>query len=119
MKSLSVAIQPKPVFGVDLAKLAEREGRIVPVIIEKCTKAIEKHGLKSVGIYRLSGTATHIQQLKQFFERDDGMTVPLEDKEYLADINCITGVLKYFLRQLPQPLISKPGYEDFVKIARK
>jgi hypothetical protein len=108
----------REVFGVELKTLVDREGRIVPSVIEKCTKAIEKHGLRSVGLYRLSGTQQHVASLKALFEKEDGV-LPIEDREYLADINCITGVLKLFLKSLPTPLVSSPGYEEFVKVAGK
>ncbi|EPZ33543.1 Rho GTPase-activating protein domain-containing protein, partial [Rozella allomycis CSF55] len=45
--------------------------------------------------------------------------IPIEDGEFLSDINSITGVLKLFLKQLPEALISKPGYEEFLEVCVK
>jgi hypothetical protein len=47
----------------------KRDGRDVPLFVEKCVEAIEAQGLKTVGIYRLSGTSTQIQRLKNQFDR--------------------------------------------------
>lgn len=61
-------LKPNPVFGVPLTTLMERDKHEIPLIVTKCVEAIEKYGLKSVGIYRLSGTNTHIQRLKNDFD---------------------------------------------------
>lgn len=50
-------------------KLMKRDGQEVPEIVKRCTNAVESLGLKSVGIYRLSGTSTQIQSLKSSFDR--------------------------------------------------
>jgi hypothetical protein len=47
----------------------KRDGKDVPLFVEKCVEAIEAQGLKTVGIYRLSGTSTQIQRLKNQFDR--------------------------------------------------
>ncbi|RKP18504.1 Rho GTPase activation protein [Rozella allomycis CSF55] len=52
------------------------------------------------------------------FEQEYG-AIPIEDGEFLSDINSITGVLKLFLKQLPEALISKPGYEEFLEVCVK
>lgn len=62
-------LKPNPVFGMDLTKLMQRDGQEVPAVVVKCTEAVEATGLKSVGIYRLSGTSTQIQSLKSSFDR--------------------------------------------------
>lgn len=62
-------MKPNPVFGVDLTKLMQRDGQEVPLVVIKCAEAVELAGLKTVGLYRLSGTSTHIQQLKSAFDR--------------------------------------------------
>lgn len=84
-------LNPNPVFGVDLAALMERDREEVPVILRKCAEAVETYGrvkashralfvtlqhaklqfsgLNTVGIYRVSGTNTQIQKLKNAFDR--------------------------------------------------
>jgi hypothetical protein len=44
----------------------------VPPIMKKCCEAIEKYGMESQGIYRINGTSTKIQALKQ--KLDKGMS---------------------------------------------
>ena len=46
-----------------------RDGVEIPPIMEKCCAAIEKYGLESQGIYRISGMMTKIQRLKERLDR--------------------------------------------------
>ncbi|KAI5609251.1 rho GTPase-activating protein SYDE2 [Silurus asotus] len=101
----------REVFGVDAARVVEREatGLMVPLIIEKSIGEIERRGCQVVGLYRLCGSAAVKKELREAFERDSH-AVELSENNY-PDINVITGVLKDYLRELPHPLISKPLYE--------
>lgn len=56
-------------FGVDLAEQMLRDNVDVPRIMQKCCEAIEKWGLESKGIYRVSGTHSKIQKLKERLDR--------------------------------------------------
>lgn len=57
-----------PVFGVSLDELFRRDGSAVPMIIYQCIQAVDLFGLEVEGIYRLSGTATHVMQMKSMFD---------------------------------------------------
>lgn len=61
----------KPVFGVSLDDLYARDGTAVPLIVYQCFQAIELFGLEVEGIYRLSGSATHINRMKAFFDNGE------------------------------------------------
>lgn len=110
-------LKPNPVFGVELVKLMKRDGQEVPEIVRKCTDAVEASGLKSVGIYRLSGTSTQIQSLKSSFDRDCA-AVNLSTDENAGDINNITGLLKLWFRELPDPLFPQSSYQHFMNAAK-
>lgn len=64
----------KPVFGVPLSRLYERDNIAVPMVVQQCIQAVELYGLELEGIYRQSGSLTHIQKLKAMF--DTGMWLP-------------------------------------------
>lgn len=57
-----------PVFGISLNELYVRDGTAVPLIVYQCFQAIELFGLEMEGIYRLSGSATHISRMKALFD---------------------------------------------------
>ncbi len=58
----------KPVFGLDLDQLFERDGRAVPLTVYQCIQAVDLFGLDVEGIYRLSGTQSHINEMRDMFE---------------------------------------------------
>ncbi|KAA8576045.1 hypothetical protein EYC84_006208 [Monilinia fructicola] len=60
----------KPVFGLSLEELFERDGSAVPMIVYQCIQAVDLFGLEVEGIYRLSGTASHIMKIKAMFDND-------------------------------------------------
>lgn len=61
--------QSRPVFGVDLQVLYERDGDAVPKFVYECIQAIDRFGLSTEGIYRTSGQASVVQRLRAEFDR--------------------------------------------------
>ena len=55
-------------FGVSLNELYARDGTAVPLIVYQCFQAVEIFGLEVEGIYRLSGSSSHIQHMKSLFD---------------------------------------------------
>ncbi|KAF7309814.1 hypothetical protein MIND_00353300 [Mycena indigotica] len=104
-------------FGVDLADQMARDNVEVPPIMEKCCQAIEKYGLESQGIYRVSGTVTRVANLRQRLDRDLD-SVDLDSHEWSSDINNVSSVLKMWLRELPDPLLTFELQQGFVDAAK-
>ena len=61
----------RPSFGVDLAEQMSRDNVEVPPLMVKCCEAIEKYGLYSQGIYRISGTMSKIAKLKERLDKGE------------------------------------------------
>ncbi|KAK1222134.1 Rho GTPase-activating protein [Marasmius sp. AFHP31] len=114
----TVTDKGRPTFGVDLGEQMARDDVDVPPIMRKCCEAIEKHGLESQGIYRLSGTTSKVAKLKLLLDKDlDG--VDLDAPEWSSDINNVASVIKMWLRELPEPLMTyalQPGFVEAAKI---
>jgi hypothetical protein len=62
-------------FGVELSEQEVVPGTEIPKVVQKCTEAIEAFGLDQVGIYRLSGTTSKVQQLKAALDTGKYLTV--------------------------------------------
>ncbi|KAM6980026.1 rac GTPase-activating protein 1-like [Aplochiton taeniatus] len=75
---------------------------MIPALVVYCIKEIEHRGLHEVGLYRVSGAERTVKELKEKFLR--GKTLPQLAK--VDDINAVTGLLKDFLRKLPEPLLT-------------
>ncbi|KAI9636893.1 putative GTPase activating protein [Dioszegia hungarica] len=104
-------------FGVDLGEQLQRDGVEVPRVVELCAKAIEAYGIDSMGIYRLSGTSSRVQALKRALDTDLDNTDVMSD-EWSADINVVSGALKLWFRELPEPLLTYGLYHQFIEAAR-
>ena len=82
----------RPVFGVSLDELFKRDGLAVPMVVSQCLQAVDLFGLETEGIYRLSGTASHVAKLRSIF--DNGIEPCLYHTYmiYLLNISrCILG----------------------------
>ncbi|XP_009887210.1 PREDICTED: beta-chimaerin isoform X6 [Charadrius vociferus] len=73
-------------------------------------------GLKSEGLYRVSGFTEHIEDVKMAFDRD-GDKADISASIY-PDINIITGALKLYFRDLPIPVITYDTYSKFIEAAK-
>ncbi|KAH7922595.1 RhoGAP-domain-containing protein [Leucogyrophana mollusca] len=107
----------RPTFGVDLAEQMARDSVELPPIMEKCCAAIEKYGLYSQGIYRISGMARKVALLKERLDKDMD-SVNLDADEWTSDINNVTSVFKLWLRELPDPLLTSSLHQGFVEAAK-
>ncbi|XP_033327423.2 rho GTPase activating protein at 100F isoform X6 [Megalopta genalis] len=128
---ISLATRVAPLFGVDLDTVVSRETKTggvpggvstalamgvpnVPIIVWRCVEEVERRGLDIIGqcLYRLCGSATKKRILREAFERN-ARSVNLSP-DNVPDINVITGVLKDYLRELPEPLFTKCLYQMMV-----
>ncbi|XP_034389544.1 rho GTPase-activating protein 9 isoform X5 [Cyclopterus lumpus] len=118
------------VFGCRLEMLCEREKSRVPRFVRLCTDAVEKRGLETDGIYRVSGNLAVIQKLRFLVDHERAVTTdgrymfPVEfvqeeklnlDQSEWEDIHVITGALKLFFRELPEPLVPFGFFTDIVE----
>ncbi|XP_006005331.1 rho GTPase-activating protein 15 [Latimeria chalumnae] len=99
------------VFGCHFETLCNREGTTVPSFVKVCIDAVEKRGLEVDGIYRVSGNLATIQKLR--FAVDHEEKLNLDDSQW-EDIHVVTGALKMFFRELPEPLFPYYSFERFV-----
>ncbi|EIN09430.1 GTPase activating protein [Punctularia strigosozonata HHB-11173 SS5] len=112
-----LADKGRPTFGVDLAEQMTRDNVDVPQIMTKCCEAIEKYGLEFQGIYRIGGTTNKIAKLKEKLDKDIN-SVDLDAEEWSSDITNVTSVLKLWLRELPDPLLTSGLHQGFVEAAK-
>uniref|UniRef100_A0A669B2Z2 Rac GTPase-activating protein 1 n=1 Tax=Oreochromis niloticus TaxID=8128 RepID=A0A669B2Z2_ORENI len=96
-----------------LADFAPLAAPMIPALVIYCIKEIEKRGLHEVGLYRVSGHERVVKELKEKLIR--GKTLPPLNK--VEDINVIAGVLKDFLRNLPEPLLTFHLNKAFMEAA--
>ncbi|XP_058875575.1 rho GTPase-activating protein 12-like isoform X10 [Acipenser ruthenus] len=99
------------VFGCNLTSLCQREKTTVPSFVRMCIDHLENNGLNVDGLYRVSGNLAVIQKLRFAINHDE--TLDLKDSKW-EDTHVITGALKMFFRELPEPLFTHNYFDDFV-----
>ncbi|KAI9016416.1 Rho GTPase activation protein [Phycomyces nitens] len=85
----------------------------IPRILRQCVKEVERRGLDSVGIYRISGHKSSVQKYRAQFNRNED--VHLEEE---SDINVVASLLKLYFRELRNPLLTYEYYDWFIDAAR-
>ncbi|KAM3598314.1 uncharacterized protein V6R79_016598 [Siganus canaliculatus] len=101
------------VFGVDLSQLPHDGPNDVPFVVQLCTSEIESRALSVQGVYRVSGSKPRIQKLCQAFETQ-------KEQVDLSDLSPhdITSILKHFLKELPEPLLTFDLYNGFIMLGK-
>jgi hypothetical protein len=74
--------------------------------------------LTTEGIYRVSGSVSTLAKLKQMFDFEPDHIDFRTPAGFFGDIHAVAGILKQYLRELPDPLLTKAYYSDFIRVAR-
>lgn len=110
-KETGITGENKKVFGVSLVSLLTETSKI-PLVIEKLLRTIELHCLYTEGIYRKSGVSSKIKELKTKMDEN-----PEEVDFEKYQVHVLASVLKSFLREMPEPLLTFECYENFITAA--
>jgi len=107
----------KRCFGVDLITFVKLKQSIRPAVVDCCVKEVESRGLHSEGLYRVPGNHDDILRLKNEFDQEDSTGYDVRLSE-ISDINTVCGVLKMYLRELPNPILPYQLYSRFINAAK-
>lgn len=87
---------------------------LVPFLVTTCITYLEKYGLQTVGIFRVSTSKKRVRQLRENF--DCGLTTTIEADSCPHDVATL---LKEYFRDLPEPLLCRSLYPAFVRTQSK
>uniref|UniRef100_H2Y8U0 Rho-GAP domain-containing protein n=1 Tax=Ciona savignyi TaxID=51511 RepID=H2Y8U0_CIOSA len=100
-------------FGVEFAVAAQDSSDGIPYLVKRCIAEIDNRALNSKGIYRVNGVKNRVEKLcTQFDLAPERLDLSQQSP------HDVSGVLKYFLRQLPEPLTQFHKYGVFLDIAK-
>ena len=105
------------VFGVSLEVAAERSESTVhhknfircPKIVDETVDYLEEHALNTHGIFRIPGSNRRIDTLKKLYDSGE----PVDFEGYT--VHDIAGLLKLYLRELPEPLFTIKLLKPFME----
>jgi len=98
----------KPVFGGALSVQQFVNG--IPIVM-KITLDFLNQNAETEGVLRISGSSTTIVEIKDSLEK--GQEVDFSKLE--TPVHVAAGVLKLYLRELPEPLLTFPLYDLFLQ----
>ncbi|CAI7648129.1 unnamed protein product [Penicillium bialowiezense] len=108
----------KPIVGVSLNDLYERDRVTPPLFLSRCFSAVEKFGLDRKELYQNTGSASDVNRIKSAFEAGVPEVKWNNPNNLLRDVSSITGLVKLFLWELPEPLFTFQHYRLFIDAAR-
>uniref|UniRef100_A0A8C1F7C3 Rho GTPase activating protein 6 n=2 Tax=Cyprinus carpio TaxID=7962 RepID=A0A8C1F7C3_CYPCA len=85
--------------------------RQVPRVLDSCCQHLQKYGLQTVGIFRVGSSKKRVRQLREAF--DQGAEVVLDQRHSVHDV---AALLKEFLRDMPDPLLTRELYSAFITL---
>ncbi|XP_036376001.1 rho GTPase-activating protein 8-like isoform X1 [Megalops cyprinoides] len=105
---------PTQQFGVSLQYIRDKnKGALIPPVMSQTVSYLKEKGLRTEGIFRRSARVQLIRDIQKLYN----LGKPVDYEEY-EDIHVPAVILKTFLRELPQPLLTFPLYERVQDIVR-
>ncbi|EDW16067.2 uncharacterized protein Dmoj_GI22435, isoform B [Drosophila mojavensis] len=103
-------------FGTSLKEHLQSTHRDISYIVELCCCCLLEHGLEEEGLLRVGCASTKLRRMKHALEAQHVKTpLPLE----YQDPHVIGSILKLYLRELPEPLLTYGLYKDFIRVAER
>uniref|UniRef100_A0A0V0G7A6 Putative ral-gtpase effector rlip76 n=1 Tax=Triatoma dimidiata TaxID=72491 RepID=A0A0V0G7A6_TRIDM len=104
-----------PIFGVPLSVAVERskchDGVDIPLVIRNCIDYVQETGLLAENVYKVSGIKSRVQQVRRMYNNHE--PVCMGD----FDLPIATSLLKQFLRELPEPVLTTDLLAKFEEAA--
>ncbi|XP_053440550.1 rho GTPase-activating protein 8 [Nycticebus coucang] len=103
---------PTQQFGVSLQYLKDKNhGELIPPVLRSTVTYLREKGLRAEGLFRRSASVQTVREIQRLFNQ--GKPVNFDD---YGDIHIPAVILKAFLRELPQPLLTFEAYEQILGI---
>ena len=114
----------KAAFGATLAEAVEFCGprgidACLPAVVYRCLEYLEmKDAPSEEGIFRMSGSNTLIKSLRNRFNAEGDLDLLGDDQPYY-DVHAVASLLKLYLRELPQPVLTRELHLQFLSVLGK
>nr|XP_047908116.1 protein FAM13A isoform X5 [Anser cygnoides] len=104
--------RPK-VFGVSLLELQQQglSKNGIPIVVRNIVEYLTQHGMTQEGLFRVNGSMKMVEQLRLQYERGEEVELVKDGDVYSA-----ASLLKLFLRELPDGIISSALQPKFIQL---
>ncbi|XP_077002818.1 oligophrenin-1 isoform X2 [Tamandua tetradactyla] len=108
----------EPIYHSPITKQEEMELNEVGFkFVRKCINVIESKGIKTEGLYRTVGSNIQVQKLlNAFFDPKCPGDVDFQNSDW--DIKTITSSLKFYLRNLSEPVMTYRLHKELISAAK-
>jgi len=113
--SKDVSDTSNPIFGAPIEDLVSRPDACVdgvPKFIISALEYIQINALDEEGLFRISGSLETIKTMRN--EIDKG--IEMDFTKSATSPHNVTGLVKLFLREMPEPLLTFELYEEFLDV---
>merc|ERR1711916_253218 len=86
-------------------------GNDIPAVVTETIQWLEKNAITTEGLFRVSGNHLDVVAMKKLFERT---TKPSGVIQPNTVPHVVSGVIKLWLMELPDPLLTFPLYDSFI-----
>uniref|UniRef100_A0A8C3P2I8 Rho GTPase-activating protein 8 n=1 Tax=Cyanoderma ruficeps TaxID=181631 RepID=A0A8C3P2I8_9PASS len=103
---------PTQQFGVSLQYIKDKnKGELIPPVMKETVSYLKSKGLQVEGLFRRSASIQTIKDVQKLYNQ--GKSVNFDDYH---DIHIPAVILKTFLRELPEPLLTFDCYDHILEI---
>jgi len=120
--SVSPSAQPpaeppkrRDIFGMELSVVMTHPmngGLPMPLIFINCVKYLKKEGISAVGLFRVPGNKNLMSAMISSY--DQGVPIDFETSDNGLDAADVGGIIKQYIRDLPNPLLNHDLYSEWV-----
>ncbi|KUJ22831.1 uncharacterized protein LY89DRAFT_311590 [Mollisia scopiformis] len=110
----------RPAFGAPLGEAVRYNHPVnvdieLPAVVYRCIEYLDaKNAAAEEGIFRLSGSSVVIKALKERFNNEGDINLVTDEQYY--DIHAVASLLKQYLRELPQTILTRELHLEFVAV---
>ncbi|CAB4027764.1 rho GTPase-activating 8-like isoform X2 [Paramuricea clavata] len=109
--ALDVPLPETQQFGVTLDRIKLKTGEDIPPVVQCTVEFLRESGLEVEGLFRRSANVTVVNGYAAIFNRGETVQFVWEEDTHVAAV-----LLKKFLRELPEPLLTFQLYDDIMRI---
>ncbi|CAG8661748.1 19602_t:CDS:2 [Gigaspora margarita] len=88
----------------------------VPALVLRCIEFLDIYGLEEVGLYRIPGSMSTVQRMRGIFNSGLDLNLLQSSRE---DPHVVATLLKMYLRELPEPILTEELLPDFIACIAK
>ncbi|GAU97141.1 hypothetical protein RvY_08493 [Ramazzottius varieornatus] len=102
---------PTQEFGASLRHIKENKGTSIPPVVKQIVEYLRSNGAETEHIFRRSANILTVREFQSLVNRGESVNL-----ESYGDVHLAAVLLKAFLRELPEPILTYPLYDSVLAL---